>query len=286
MFVMTRKGLDVLESVCETWPEIVEEVVCARDTQIKDDHYVDIRVLCDTYGIRFRDRGTFERPATEYVLAISWRWLIDPGSAHLIVLHDSLLPAYRGFNPLVTALINGDQEIGVTALYATSEYDRGEIITQASTRIDYPVRLADAIDALGQAYRAVTAELTEWLRQDLHPPSRPQDEAMASYSLWRDEEDYHIDWAWTAPDIRRFIDAVGYPYKGAKTYIGGRPFRVLSAQELEDVRIANRTPGKVLFLDAHKPIVVCGQGLLRIDDMVDETGTAALPLHRFRTRFS
>jgi len=63
--------------------------------------------------------------------------------------------------------------------------------------------------------------------------------------------------------------------------------RVLDVTVEEDVRIANRTPGKVICVRGGKPTVVCGSGLLRIDAMVlDGTpDTSALPLRRFRSRF-
>ncbi|GJM73208.1 hypothetical protein HMSSN036_54240 [Paenibacillus macerans] len=46
----------------------------------------------------------------------------------------------------------------------------------------------------------------------------PQNEKEASYSLWRDEEDYLIDWSMDSEYVHRFIDATGFPYKGAATF--------------------------------------------------------------------
>lgn len=48
-----------------------------------------------------------------------------------------------------------------------------------------------------------------------------QEEALASYSLWRDEDDYLINWKNDSNDILNFINAVSSPYKGAATYING-----------------------------------------------------------------
>ena len=46
-----------------------------------------------------------------------------------------------------------------------------------------------------------------------------QNESEATYSLWRDEEDYRIDWNQSSKEIRNFIFALGFPYKGASAYI-------------------------------------------------------------------
>ena len=55
---------------------------------------------------------------SELALAIGWKKLINSSYQQVVVLHDSLLPKYRGWNPLLTALINGDSRIGSTALIA------------------------------------------------------------------------------------------------------------------------------------------------------------------------
>ena len=91
-------------------------------------------------------------PAVDYQLAIGWRWLIS-GTENLIVLHDSLLPKYRGFAPLVNSLINGEQEIGVTAIWAGPEFDAGEIIFQEKAGICYPIKIQEAIEIVSGLYR-------------------------------------------------------------------------------------------------------------------------------------
>ena len=40
-----------------------------------------------------------------------------------------------------------------------------------------------------------------------------QKESEATYSLWRDENDYFINWELPIKKICRFIDALGFPYK-------------------------------------------------------------------------
>jgi methionyl-tRNA formyltransferase len=104
--------------------------------------------------------------------------------------------------------------------------------------------------------------------------------------LWRDDEDYLVDWSWPAERIRRFVDAVGAPYKGAASIVDGKMLRLLKAEALPDVAVANRTVGKVIFVRNGRPVVTCGSGLLRVDELVeDASGASVLPLRKFRTRF-
>ena len=282
---MTEKGFEVVNSIFAAHPEIIDVVVAARDKNISNDYFAEIGDFCGKNKIAFHERSESYSIQSEYAIAVSWRWIVERGQARLIVFHDSLLPRYRGFNPLVTALINGDSQIGVTALYATAEYDRGEIICQSTSEILYPIRIQRAIETILANYRNLAIQIADSLALGLEPAGTPQFEAVASYSLWRDEEDYFIDWTKPATLIRRMVDALGFPYKGAASTIEGKTVRIRKAEAVDDVNIANRNCGKIIFVYDSRPVVVCGVGLLRIDELVDEAGHSLIPLNRFRTRF-
>lgn len=286
LFLMTQKGLAVLDALTTHFPALVATVVGSRDASIEKDYYDEIKALCERKNVFFRDRKESTEIKTRYALAISWRWIIKAGTAELIVLHDSLLPRYRGFNPLVSMLINGEDRIGVTALFATEEYDCGLVIGRSSTAIAYPLKIQQAIDLISTNYSELVLRIARTLSAGEELEAAPQDESQATYSLWRDEEDYYIDWGWAAERIKRLVDAVGHPYKGATARLDGRTVRVRDCEVVEDVRIENRSPGKVIFVRDSLPVIVCGSGLLRLTNLVDdETKNALLPLPRFRCRF-
>jgi methionyl-tRNA formyltransferase len=286
MFLMTEKGLRVLETVLrEFGPGAIAYVVGARDSAVANDHYDDIASLCARQAVPFFDRSATPACSADYHFAISWRWIIA-NAPRLIVLHDSLLPKYRGFAPLPTALINGEREVGVTALFASEEYDRGEVLGQKRLEIAYPTKIQTVIERLSKEYAALVADLCRSVLTGHALMSAPQDETQASYSLWRDEEDYRIVWAEDADRIKRFIDSVGYPYSGGFSEMNGRKVRVLDAAVEADVTVEDRHPGKIIFLREGTPVVVCGAGLLRITDLRDDaTGQSLLPLRKFRVRF-
>lgn len=284
---MTEKGYRVLEEIATNFPQIIESVVSSRDPNISKDYYNEIKKLCIDKEIIFWDKKDFEIINSHFALAVSWRWLIDPMSTELIVFHDSLLPKYRGFSPLVTALSKGDNKIGVTALFATEDYDCGDIISQSETSITYPLKIQNAIEMITENYKRLAIDMSKKILGGELLKGSMQDEEKASYSLWRDEDDYIIDWKMPAVQIKRFIDAVGYPYKGAITTAGDRQARVLDTEIFNDVYIENRTPGKVIFIKNNCPVIVCGVGLLKITDIVDnKTGNSLLPFSKFRMRLT
>jgi methionyl-tRNA formyltransferase len=286
-YLMTEKGFEVLRSVLQQYGRnAVSFVVAAKDAQLQKDYYTEIELLCREHSVSFYNREEkVSLPACMYRLAISWRWLLSNEEKKLIVVHDSLLPKYRGFNPLVTALIQGDKEIGVTALWATDEMDAGDIICQSSISIDYPITIAEAIQKITDCYKQVIVFILETLLANKALPFLPQDIAKVSYSLWRDEEDYHIRWHQPADQIKRMIDAKGFPYAGAFSMVGGEKLRIFSVEEIEDITIINRDCGKTLKLVNGKPVVVCGSGLLLLKEVKDKNG-AEFKFTKMRLRFT
>ena len=286
IFAMTEKGYRVLQKLLTKFKHNIEIVIGSRDSQLQKDFYSEIKCLCEDNYIHFVDRKDFGEITTQYAIAVSWRWIINANNSKLIVFHDSLLPRYRGFNPLVSALINGDKQIGVTALFATSEYDKGDIITQSLTQIDYPIKIQDAINKILENYEEIALYVLEKIVNNNKFSVVVQNENQATYSLWRDDEDYRINWHQSSIELKRFIDAVGYPYKGAATILNCNLVRILEAEIVRDVVIENRIPGKVIFVKDSQPIVVCGQGLLQIQKLIDDKENQSLiPLPKFRTRF-
>ncbi len=286
---MSRRGLAVIEHLITRCPKRIGYVVTARDSSVQNDYAESIHRVARAAGLPVFERSEpgHDLPAVGVRLAVAWRWMLPCDvPTPLIVFHDSLLPRYRGFAPLVCALINNESRIGVTALLAGEAYDSGPILGQESITITYPLGIGAAIETVCPCYTRLVDSMLERLdRRDF--AGRLQAETEASYSLWRDAEDYRINWQADALQVVRFIDATGFPYLGASATAEGRQFRVLASTALLDMRIENRTPGKVFRLDGGFPIVVCGRGLIRIDRMVEEgTEVAALPWPKLRTRFN
>jgi methionyl-tRNA formyltransferase len=287
LYLMSAKGLAVLQCLLANRTSIqIAYIVVAQDSSVLYDGYSAILKIATSAGIKVYQRSDKVTTEADYLIAVSWRWLIQTNNNQkLIVFHDSLLPRYRGFAPLVNALINGESKVGVTALLASDEYDKGPIIDQESVPVAYPIKIQDSIKLIFPCYEKLALSVVDKINTNsLY--GTPQQEHLASYSMWRDEEDYHIDWSWSAVKIQRFVDAVGFPYKGAAVILDNTLMRVHACEVYPDVHIENRSAGKVIFNIEGMPVVVCGSGLLKILSLcVDGSEIAALPLHKFRAKF-
>lgn len=290
LFAMSQKGLRVVEHIATTNLSSIRFVVIGRDSRMQIDYGEDIAQLCERCGIPHYFRGSEpEASKNDYIFAISWRWMIVHPEKRLIVFHDSLLPKYRGFAPLVNSLINGEERIGVTALFGSAKYDKGEIIGREESTLTYPVKISQAIDENNKNYLRLVERIAHKVARGEHLTSTPQDERDATYSIWRDEDDYVIDWRRDASTIKRLIDALGFPYLGAKTCMSKNEIVVITdAEVVEDVVCEVRHTGKIIFVEKGMPVVICGTGLLRITEAsvsVDGISRSLLPINTFRVRF-
>ncbi len=283
---MGKKGLTCLESILDTSAVELKFVVYATDRNVEKDYADEIIALCKKYNILHYNRNTFDETklnTVSYYIAISWRWLINSNLEKLIVFHDSILPRYRGFNPLVTALINGDSEIGVTAIFANKEFDKGDIIGVKKTIINYPIKINEAIEKISVCYQDLLNEIIQKITTNTLK-AIPQDESQATFSLWRDEEDYQIDWNLEASFLERTINALGFPYGGARTIMEESVIVLDDVKMVSDVKIENRTPGKILFLENNQPSIVCGNGLIKIEKARYLNNGQEVIFNKFRTR--
>lgn len=286
LYLMGKKGLSCLEAILESSAANLKYVVYATDSAVENDYSEEIKNTCLRNNIAIVHRTEFDKNKLEeadYYIAISWRWLINCDLSKLIVMHDSLLPKYRGFNPLVSALINGDDEIGVTAILANEEFDRGDIISFKSAKIEYPITIASAIEIISQCYQELLLDIVSNINSS-SLIGKKQNEEEASYSLWRDEEDYFLNWSLDAPTIERTVDALGFPYGGARTRMDNHTIIIKEAKALDDVTIVNRENGKFLFMEKGCPVVVCGEGLLKIEKATYLETNELVEFNKFRTR--
>lgn len=285
-YLMTQKGYAVLKHLCNNKREYVSKVIIGKDKSIDNDYSLEIKNLCLKYKIEFYERGADYEINSKYSIAISWRWIIESNMSKLIVLHDSVLPKYRGFAPLVNMLINQEPIIGVTALFASKEYDKGDILIQETTVINYPIKIQEAINMISNIYIKVVIKVLDQASKHKFITGTKQNENEATYSLWLNELDYLINWEESSSKIINFINSVSQPYKGALTFINGKQkIRILHAELEDDVNIENRSSGKVIFIKDGQPIIVCGNGLLRLTKAVDEkTGNSVIPFKNFRIK--
>jgi methionyl-tRNA formyltransferase len=138
----------------------IDFIVCAKDSNVLQDFSDEIVNLAKENGVTYYFRNQEFEIKSKYLIAISWRWIIkSTKDSILITIHDSILPKYRGFSPLVNQLINKEPYIGATAIISNDEYDKGDIIAQNKIKITYPIRVNDAISKIINSYEEIILKI-------------------------------------------------------------------------------------------------------------------------------
>ena len=293
LYLMGYRGYKCLEYVVNSeYRALIKHVIIANDPSIEEDYVENILEICESSSLAFSFKNSFNVQDHDenntISIAISWRWLLN--TKNLIIFHDSLLPKYRGFSPLVSQIINGEETLGVTALLCgTNGYDSGDILSQSKISIQYPITIEESIKQTTTCYIKILTDILPKIKNEgpNYLKGTPQNEHLATYSLWRDQADYLIDWSKDAEYIERFVNATGYPYLGAQTQVDGELVFIKYGKACADLTIENRSPGKFIFVDSlHKPTVVCGKGLYKIEECITRTGENFLENNsKFRLRF-
>lgn len=258
LYITGYKGLKTLEKIVET--NIIKFVVSYGA------FYDELYTFCKNRNIPlYNSRKVINTLDADRIFFIGWQYLVEPRDNY-IVLHDSELPRkYPGFCPTVTALINGDRYLGVTAFKPTNKVDNGPIYASRNKKINYPIKIKDALDIVSDLNSDIIFELTEI--GNLRISNNQYSTFYAEHSIWRDEDDYFINWNKPAYKIVDFVNAVGYPYEGAKTWAP----HLITIHEVEPVYISfsdpyNEHTGKIWSLENDEPVVVCGTSAIKIKE--------------------
>lgn len=278
------KGYGAAKYIVQNYKDLIGSVVVAPDTGTVDDPIEKISPIFESVGIKVstKDPGKI----SELAIAVGWKKLITSNYEQVIVIHDSLLPKYRGFNPLLTALINGDTKLGVSAFIAVEEADAGPIVAQELKNIKHPMKLEAALQVVSELIDKLLKKVLSQIAKKGKVVGKAQNHKLATFSVWRDELDFDIDWSLDAEVILRHIHASSYPYIGARSVLAGEEVRIFDGKVSKtNPRIINRVPGKIWKIQNGVPVVICGKGLIELSQISGNSGRSVLPITRLKQRF-
>jgi methionyl-tRNA formyltransferase len=130
-----------------------------------------------------------------------------------INVHPSLLPKYRGSAPIQWAILNGDERTGVSIIYLARKMDAGDIIQQATYRIDPDDTSATLHDKLAGLGAELLLKAVDDIRCS-RAVRTPQDDDQAVEIRKLTKEDGKVDWTLPAETIRNRIRAFD-PWPGS-----------------------------------------------------------------------
>lgn len=186
--------------------------------------------------------------------------VIDYFQLGIINSHFSLLPKWRGADPISFAILNGDTETGVSLMLIVEKMDEGPLLAQASYKLsqtETTPRLTDGLIKLSHQL------LQETLYSYLSGACKavPQSSDGVSYSHKLAKSDGIIDWSKPAVQLEREVRAY-IEWPKSRAVIAGKDVIITSSE----VITAEGKPGT--FEVVEKALLAyCGEGSLNIEKL-------------------
>ncbi len=134
-----------------------------------------------------------------------------------IVVHPSLLPAYRGASPIQSAILNGDTKTGVALIKMDEQVDHGPMIAMQELPIAPSDRYAILVAKLAElAAKLVVKTVPRYVAGEISPVE--QDHAKATFTKKLERDDGLLDPAKPAHELERQIRAY-WPWPGSFVWL-------------------------------------------------------------------
>ena len=187
--------------------------------------------------------------------------ILDMTKHGVINIHASLLPKYRGASPVQHALIDGEEEIGVTIMQTALEVDSGDIILQDKITLKGDENSQEALDKLAPLGARLVVKALD-LIEDGKAVFGKQDHEKATYCGMLKKEDGKLDFSLDAVKIVNFIRGMN-PWPGAFTHTQYGVLKVKKAEAVDCVCEGAQT-GEVVESSSKAGLIVkCGMGCLK-----------------------
>lgn len=194
----------------------------------------------------------------DYGVIIS-QFVIDQFPLGIVNSHFSLLPQWRGADPITFSLLSGQEKTGVSLMVIEPTLDTGKLITQKILQTplsqETTPTLTDKLVALSN--QLLDEYLPRYIDGEITPKNQPHPDRV-TYSRKLTKADSVLDFKKPAPELEREIRAfAGWPK--SRTELFGRPVIVTKA---------HISPSAETKLD-----ILCGDGqYLSIDELIGPSG--------------
>jgi methionyl-tRNA formyltransferase len=199
--------------------------------------------------------------------------ILDLPRYKCINIHASLLPKYRGAAPINWALINGEEETGVTSIILQEKMDAGRMIIQKSIRIspdETAGKLNNRLSTLGAEV------LMDSLKQIETGTAKYtlQDEKLVTYAPKLKKKDGLINWNHSTEEIHDFVRGMN-PWPTAYTTLTRNDSKeriIILETELDTPSDTetNKTPGTIIDISDRGIKVATKNGCIWIKEVKPE----------------
>lgn len=184
--------------------------------------------------------------------------VLDIPKYETINLHASLLPRYRGANPIQRAIINGDKETGICTMITELGLDCGDICQKLVIPISDTMNCEELWNEIAEKSPKMIEETLERLKnKTLTPQKQCEDGVCMANKLTKEE--CLIDWTKTNIEIHNLIRGI-CRCPSAYFLFNEKIIKVIESEAVD----GSGEVGKIVNHSKEGIDIACGKGLLRL----------------------
>lgn len=184
--------------------------------------------------------------------------VLDIPKYETINLHASLLPRYRGANPIQRAIINGDKETGICTMITELGLDCGDICQKLVIPISDTMNCEELWNEIAEKSPKMIEDTLEGLQnKTLTPQKQCEDGVCMANKLTKEE--CLIDWTKTNTEIHNLIRGI-CRCPSAYFLFNEKIIKVIESEAVD----GSGEVGKIVNHSKEGVNIACGKGLLRL----------------------
>ncbi len=225
--------------------------------------------VIDTEVLRAECRDTIAKYSPDCMICVAYGKMFGEKFLALfpkgtVNVHPSLLPRYRGANPILSTLLSYDTHTGVTLQKMVQEMDAGDIVLQSKRKMlpEYGYEQLESVLA-HDAAALITKLFTEY--EQYYANAAPQVNEQAVYTLKYTSRYGYLLWCESAKQIVHLTQAFSFPLSGVKVHLHEKLVKIWKARVVSNEIIEKETgmlsrekamPGTVLGIHTKYGIIV------------------------------
>lgn len=181
-----------------------------------------------------------------------------------INLHASLLPLYRGANPIQRALINGDKKTGICTMITEEGLDCGEICLRNEIEITENMNYEELFEHIAEkSPELIEATLINMKNGALTTTAQHYNNVTYAHKLKKEEA--QINWSKSAREIHNLVRGL-YKAPSAHCYFRGKMVKIMETRVADDEIPAGflGEAGEILKVSKEGMEVASAEGILLI----------------------
>lgn len=204
--------------------------------------------------------------------------VLDIPKFHTINLHASLLPKYRGANPICAALLSGDKYTGITTMITVLELDAGDICLTERIELDNDTDFPCLANKIADKSPDLIIKTLKGLYENTLKPSA-QDSSCATFTKKLQKSDKELNFNNSVCDIHNKVRAL----KGVNTchfIYNDKIIKVLKTNFCDGLNCENYKSGEIISVEKCGVTVKCADGAILIENVKPE-GKGEMPAYNW-----